>query len=270
MRIKALLATIVLVSMVSAIHCFAQETGEVADAAVEDTTDVVDTTDSEDDSGIAMPLEGTTGISSAGATLLAGAMMMPLIIGCAVSLLVIVSWIRIFSKAGLPGIGAIVPIWNVILFCKAAGKPGWWFLLLCIPGVNIIIGIIVTMSLAAQFGKGAGFGLGLVFLPVIFYPILAFGGARPGGMELPETDAAGDGAPATRPTTGATVAAGQPVQVQGGSYTIAAWLAIIATLCFLALLLFQYLEYSYYGSHDPRHGLGSVWPAKIAAPPPQP
>ena len=59
-----------------------------------------------------------------------------------------------------------------------AGKPAWWFLLLLIPFVNIVILILVLAGLAANFGKGGGFVAGLIFLPIIFYPILAFGSAQ--------------------------------------------------------------------------------------------
>jgi hypothetical protein len=43
-----------------------------------------------------------------------------------------------------------------------------------IPVVGIVFSIIATMKLAKAFGKGTGFGLGLIFLAPIFYPILAF------------------------------------------------------------------------------------------------
>jgi hypothetical protein len=46
-----------------------------------------------------------------------------------------------------------------------------------IPIVNIIIGILTLAAVAANFGKGTGFVLGLIFLPFIFYPILGFGDA---------------------------------------------------------------------------------------------
>jgi hypothetical protein len=39
----------------------------------------------------------------------------------------------------------------------------------------------LAIGVANNFGKGAGFGIGLAFLPMIFYPILAFGDATYGG-----------------------------------------------------------------------------------------
>ena len=54
------------------------------------------------------------------------------------------------------------------------------FVLLTIALVTIAIVISVKMSfrLARAFGKGTGFALGLAFLSVIFYPILAFGNSQ--------------------------------------------------------------------------------------------
>jgi Family of unknown function (DUF5684) len=86
-------------------------------------------------------------------------------------------WI-VFTKAGRPGWAAIIPIYNTYVLMKIAGRPGWWLLLLLIPIVNVVILIIVAIDVAKAFGKGAGFGVGLFFLPIIFYGILAWGDAR--------------------------------------------------------------------------------------------
>ncbi|RKY97869.1 MAG: signal peptidase I, partial [Ignavibacteriae bacterium] len=52
-----------------------------------------------------------------------------------------------------------------------------WLILYLIPFVNIVIGIIVAIEIAKNFGKDVAFGLGLIFFGFIFYPILAFGSA---------------------------------------------------------------------------------------------
>jgi ABC-type sulfate transport system permease subunit len=95
-----------------------------------------------------------------------------------VMLFMIASLWKVFTKAGEPGWAAIIPIYNAYILCKIAGKPGWWLILMLIPLVNIIIGILVALDIAKNFSKGAGFGIGLAFLPFIFYPILGFGGAQ--------------------------------------------------------------------------------------------
>src|SRR5260370_18218503 len=86
------------------------------------------------------------------------------VIFLAIMILVIAGVWKTFVKAGQPGWGAIIPIYNAYLLCKIAGRPGWWVLLFFIPLVNVIIAIIVSIDIAKNFGKGAGFGLGLPFL----------------------------------------------------------------------------------------------------------
>ena len=92
--------------------------------------------------------------------------------------LIIASMWKVYEKAGHPGWSALIPIYNLYIMLKIANKPGWWILLMCIPLVNIIFAIIVSIDIAKAFGKDVGFGLGLAFLGFIFYPILAFGDAK--------------------------------------------------------------------------------------------
>lgn len=89
-------------------------------------------------------------------------------------ILLFVSLWRVFKKAGKPGWGSIIPFYNIILLLEIAGKPAWWIILFFIPLVNIIVGVIVNISIAENFGKSAAFGgFGLTFLGFIFYPLLA-------------------------------------------------------------------------------------------------
>jgi hypothetical protein len=98
-----------------------------------------------------------------------------IIIYIAIVLFLIVSMWKVFEKAGQPGWGVLIPIYNIYLLLQIAGRPGWWLILYLIPFVNFIIAIIVSIDIAKNFGKETGFGLGLAFLGIIFYPILAFG-----------------------------------------------------------------------------------------------
>ncbi|HEY8241017.1 MAG TPA: DUF5684 domain-containing protein, partial [Kiritimatiellia bacterium] len=107
----------------------------------------------------------------------------------AVIVLAIVSLWKIYTKAGQPGWASIVPIYNVIVLFKIAGKPGWWFFLLLLPIVNIVILVITYIALAKNFGKGGGFAAGLILLPIIFLPILAFSDAQYQGSGVPATAA---------------------------------------------------------------------------------
>ncbi|MDB4335011.1 DUF5684 domain-containing protein [bacterium] len=92
-------------------------------------------------------------------------------------LMVIANW-KIYTKAGKPGWACIIPVYNLIVLLEIVGKPLWWIILLLIPGVNIVILIIIMNLLSKSFGKGVGFTLGLIFLGIIFIPILGFGSAK--------------------------------------------------------------------------------------------
>jgi Family of unknown function (DUF5684) len=96
----------------------------------------------------------------------------------AFTILMFAAWWKIFTKAGQPGWACIIPIYNLYIWCKIVGRPWWWILLMLIPFVNLIIAIILIIDLAKSFGKGVGFGIGLLLLGVIFFPILGFGSAQ--------------------------------------------------------------------------------------------
>ncbi|HOW19892.1 MAG TPA: DUF5684 domain-containing protein [Phycisphaerae bacterium] len=109
-----------------------------------------------------------------------------LIVYLAVVVLTVAGMWKTFEKANQPGWGVLIPIYNLVLMLKVAGKPFWWIVLMIIPLVNIIVGILVPIAIAKNFGKGTGFGLGLIFLPFIFYPILGFGDAEYCPTGIPE------------------------------------------------------------------------------------
>ena len=153
-----------------------------------------------------------------------------IIIYLAVVILEIASFWRVFTKAGQPGWAAIIPIYNYYVLLKVVGRQWWWLLLLLIPFVNIVIVIVIFNDLSKSFGKSGGFTVGLVLLPFIFFPILAFGSAqyqgpaastgamRPGGGYItPGAYGAGAGA------AGATGAWGQQPPQQGWGGDQSGW-----------------------------------------------
>jgi Family of unknown function (DUF5684) len=101
-----------------------------------------------------------------------------LIISLLIALLMIVAMWKVFTKAGQPGWASIIPIYNLYIWCKIVGRPWWWILLMLIPFVNFIVAIVLCIDTAKSFGKGAGFGIGLALLAIIFWPILGFGSAQ--------------------------------------------------------------------------------------------
>jgi hypothetical protein len=105
---------------------------------------------------------------------------------------VYVGW-RLFEKADKAGWKVVIPIYNLVVACRIAGRPAWWVLLFLIPVVNLLPAVLIPIDIAKSFGKGTGFGIGLILLGFIFYPVLALGDAEYQGPA-----AADDGtAPAT-------------------------------------------------------------------------
>lgn len=98
-------------------------------------------------------------------------------VGLAFALFILVAMWKVYTKAGQEGWKAIIPIYNTYILLKIVGKPGWWLLLYFIPFVNIIYMIWTYNMLSKSFGKGEGFTAGLLFLGIIFFPILGFGSA---------------------------------------------------------------------------------------------
>jgi hypothetical protein len=81
---------------------------------------------------------------------------------------------KTFAKAGRSGWAVIIPIYNALLLVEIAGKPAWWLLFMFVPGLHVL----PCVALAHKFGRSTGFGVGLAFLPVVFYPMLGFGRAE--------------------------------------------------------------------------------------------
>lgn len=84
---------------------------------------------------------------------------------------VYVGW-RIYTKADQPGWAVLIPIYQHVILLRIVGRPMWWLLLLYVIPVGWLI---IPFDLAKSFGKGTGFGVGLLLLGPIFGPILALG-----------------------------------------------------------------------------------------------
>jgi hypothetical protein len=94
-------------------------------------------------------------------------------------LLVAIGMWPMLKKAGRPAWGGFIPIYNIYLQIKLAGRTGFLLILYIIPLVNIITAIVVALGVARAFGKGPVYGFFLLFLlQPIGYLILGFGSAR--------------------------------------------------------------------------------------------
>lgn len=92
-----------------------------------------------------------------------------------VELVLLALWLggawRTFERVGQPGWAVLVPVWNAVVLARAAGRREWTVFLF-LPCVNLVVYVAMCVSLARRFGRGAAFGLGLVALPFVFWPVL--------------------------------------------------------------------------------------------------
>ena len=114
------------------------------------------------------------------------------------ALVCIVAFMRIFKKAGRSQLLAIIPIVNICVLAKAAGKPSWWGLVVCFAPLIPVAGAIISLGvwvlimhgLSLRFGKDGAFTAGLVLVPGVFHCILAFVSAE--YIQPESTDIAAD------------------------------------------------------------------------------
>ncbi len=122
-----------------------------------------------------------------------------IVLGILVATLVIIAQWKIYTKAGRPGWACLIPVYSDITMLKICKMSPWLLLLNLLPLVNdlmvifgygmflvsmlayvipCILSVMICIKLAHAFGKGEGFAVGLMLIPLIFYPILAFGNAQ--------------------------------------------------------------------------------------------
>lgn len=124
--------------------------------------------------------DGTdTTLDSGDAGLAAGAAIVFLLVYIAVFIAVsaLMYW-GLFEKAGEPGWASLVPFYNLWILVKISGKEGFWFILFLVPCLNIVALIVISLAIAERFGKEPIYALGLIVLPIVFFPILGFGSAQ--------------------------------------------------------------------------------------------
>lgn len=130
------------------------------------------------------------------------------------TLIVLASMWRLFRKAGRPAWAALVPVYDMVIMFRIADRPAWQALAAVFGCAAIAAGRILApdlsssmlltltllaitagcwmsgcVGLAQRFDRSLSFGFGMAMLPMVFFPILAFGPARydtaPSGV--PET-----------------------------------------------------------------------------------
>lgn len=93
----------------------------------------------------------------------------------------------VFAKSGEPRWKAWVPFVNVYALLVLGGIPGWWVLLVLVPGLGALIVAILVIVAAHRINLSFGYGGGMTVLAAVLLPVwatvLGFGSARWIGRE---------------------------------------------------------------------------------------
>ena len=127
--------------------------------------------------------------------IIGGALIIVLCVTMVMLVINIVSCWKIYEKAGENGWAAIIPFYSNYVLAKITWGNGWIFVLpfalsfityvfevawLAAIGtlISLAFTVITNWKLARAFGHGVPFTIGLVFLSIVFLPILAFGDSQ--------------------------------------------------------------------------------------------
>ncbi len=93
-------------------------------------------------------------------------------------ILILLSWVglyKCFEKANIAAWKAFVPFYNYYEAFKLVEKPRWWFVLMIVPGVNILMYGVLGFNLARYFGKRKSSDLFLAsFVPYLYFVYIGF------------------------------------------------------------------------------------------------
>jgi signal peptidase I len=93
-------------------------------------------------------------------------------------ILILLSWVglyKCFEKANIAAWKAFIPFYNYYEAFKLIEKPKWWFVLMIVPGVNILMYGVLGFNLARYFGKRKSSDLLLAsFVPYLYFVYIGF------------------------------------------------------------------------------------------------
>ncbi len=107
-------------------------------------------------------------------------LMIMTVIALAISILICIGWMKIFTKCGREGWAAFIPIYNLIVMCQITEVPIWYMF---VPFVNIFGLWKIAEGFDEKFGKNGSMKIILFLFPYVGYPILGFGKDMPIGAE---------------------------------------------------------------------------------------
>ena len=89
------------------------------------------------------------------------------------SLLIMLCGKNIFKKARKGEKTALLPVINLFTMLEVADINTFWGILLFVPGINLIILLVMSSKLGKVFNVSGIYRFGLMFIPIMFYPLLA-------------------------------------------------------------------------------------------------
>lgn len=124
-------------------------------------------------------------ITLSASALAGGALIFVILLSIAVCAFYIITYWKVYQKANQPGWGCIIPVYNMILYLKIAKLSPWLIFIFAaamIPKAGEFIvaafQLYITYCVGRAFNKSIGFIIGMMLLPFIFFPILAFGDSK--------------------------------------------------------------------------------------------
>lgn len=101
-----------------------------------------------------------------------------LVLSIAILVVMVVSYWKIYVKAGKPGWAAIVPIYNIIVLLEVIKKPTWWLVLCIIPCTLPVALVLIALEFVKVFGKPSWHAALMIFFGVVYAPYIAFSDAK--------------------------------------------------------------------------------------------
>ncbi len=92
--------------------------------------------------------------------------------------MIILAHMVIFTKAGVEGWKALIPVYNFVVLFNLTGRSGWNILFFFVPIFGLFVFARLVIEVLEKFGKGFWFAMGIIVFPLIFTLILAFGDAE--------------------------------------------------------------------------------------------
>lgn len=83
-------------------------------------------------------------------------------------------WI-IYERLGISGWKSLIPVYRHCAIFKAVGLNSWMGIFMVLPILNVPVYICFLIYLLRTFSRNYFFSIGLIILPPLFLPILAFG-----------------------------------------------------------------------------------------------